>query len=136
MIPEVADEVDRQLGDQRAAAESLATRSGLMVAATAALLGIAATRDAAAPMSPTGFWIIGGALLVGVVVFWMGRVGLGPSPSTVALAPDAATLTHAKLILIEANNRTLARTQAAFAFQVFLTLTGLFVLVFNLWPTP
>lgn len=136
MIPEIGEEVDRQLAEQRSTADSLATRSGLMVASTAAILGFAASVTSATPLNPAGYWILGAALLVGVMVFWMGRVGAGPSASSVALATSGQILIEAKLVLIEANNGVLARTQAAFALQVVLTIAGLVILILNLWPVP
>lgn len=137
MIPEVSEEIDRQLVEQRANAEAIATRAGLMIAATAALLGFSASTTAQGPQQPSiGYWLIGIALVVGVLIFWMARLGVGPTPSAIVQMQDASILMSSKLILVEANASVLTRVQVVFSIQVGLTIAGVVILSLSLWPLP
>ena len=137
MIPEVSEEIDRQLVEQRANAEAIATRAGLMIAATAALLGFSASTTAQVPQQPSiGYWLIGIALVVGVLIFWMARLGVGPTPSAIVQMQDASMLMNSKLILVEANASVLTRVQVVFSIQVGLTIAGVVILSLSLWPLP
>lgn len=136
MIPETTQELDRQLADQRSSADALATRAGLMIAATAALIGFAASTGNQSQQSPIAYWLIGIASVVGVAVFWMARLGPGPTPSAIAQMQDATMLFNSKLILIEANAAVLTRVQVVFTLQVGLTIAGIVVLSLSLWPIP
>lgn len=137
MIAEVNNEIDRQLVEQRASAEAIATRAGLMIASTAALLGFSAATAAQGSQQPSvAYWLIGIALLVGVIIFWMARLGVGPTPSAIAQMPDADTLMTSKLILVEANASVLTRVQVFFSLQVGLTIAGVVLLSLALWPLP
>lgn len=136
MIPEVASEADRQLAEQRAIAESLATRAGLMVGVTGALLAVAATRATAQTSDPKlGYWLIGIAAVLGVIVFWAARIGVGPSPTRL-LTSTAADLALAKVLLVEANSRVLLRVQVLFTLQVLTTIGGVAALVVMMWGLP
>ncbi|MET4780170.1 hypothetical protein [Glaciihabitans sp. UYNi722] len=134
MIPEIVAELDRQLSEQRASAESLATRSGLLIAASAAILGFAAAGNAS--LSPVGYWILGIGMVLGVMVFWMARVGWGPNLSVAVSKNDAKSLARSKLILVEANKNVLTRAQVIFTLQVLLTILGIAVLALVLWRLP
>lgn len=135
MIPAIAAELDRQLSEQRASAESLSTRSGLLIAASAAILGFTASGNTPL-LSPVGFWMLGIGMLLGVMVFWMARVGLGPILSVAVFKNDVGLLAESKLILVEANRNVLTRTQVIFTLQVLLTIVGISVLALALWPLP
>lgn len=133
MIPEIVAEVDRQLTEQRAIAESLATRSGLLIAASAAILGFAAA-GTAPHQSAVAYWSIGGAMVLGAIIFWMARLGNGPTLS--AHMNDARQLRTSKLILVDANKTVLIRVQVVFTVQVLLTIAGIAKLALELWPLP
>ncbi|MET2012365.1 hypothetical protein ABXJ56_12480 [Microbacterium chocolatum] len=136
MIPEIATEVDRQLAEQRAISESLATRAGLMVGVTSALLAVAATRSTAQTTDPrTGYWLIGIAAVLGVIVFWAARIGVGPSPARLTTV-SSADLALSKVLLLEANSRVLLRVQVLFSLQVLTTIAGVLALVLMMWGLP
>lgn len=132
MVPEIAAELDRQLSEQRAIADSLATRSGLIIAASTALLGFAAV-SSMAPSTPSGYWLLGFATLLGIAGFWIARLGNGPTLSVAVLRNDADKLVDAKLLLIHANNAVLTRAQICFTAQVILTVSGIVVLALPFW---
>lgn len=135
MAFDIAPELDRQLGEQRANAEGLATRAGLLIAATAALVGLAASTPPAQPTT-VGYLLIGLAAVLGMVVFWMARLGTGPSPSALAQERDESRLATSKLILLEANSRVLERTQVIFTLQVLSTVAGVAVVCLSIWQIP
>ncbi|MCZ0709685.1 hypothetical protein OYT00_06730 [Microbacterium paraoxydans] len=135
MIPEVSNEIDRQLVEQRANAEAITTRAGLMIAATTALLGFSAATAAQGPQAPSvAYWLIGISLVVGVLIFWMARLGVGPTPSAIAQMRDPDLLVNSKLILVEANAAVLTRVQVFFSLQVALSIAGVVILSLALWP--
>lgn len=132
---ELAQELDRQLSEQRAAAEALATRAGLLIAATAAIVGFSASAGTAV-QSPVGYWMIGLASVLGIFVFWMARPGVGPTIAVVVNTQDASMLMNSKMILVEANTAVLTRAQLVFTAQVVLTIAGIVYLSIALWPIP
>lgn len=136
MNRETGPEADRQLGEQRANADALASRAGLMLGVSAALLAIAAEQATAiATSSKLGYWLVGIAAVLGVLIFWTARVSVGPSPSSLALtSPDE--LVRAKVLLVEANSRVLLRVQVLFTGQVLLTIAGVAVLYYMMWGLP
>lgn len=73
-----------------------------------------------------GTWIIVGAALVGVVVLCMGRLSTGPDPSQLyRLGSDGEELFAARVLTIEANSRTLVRTEVVFFLQAVGTVVGI-----------
>lgn len=133
MVPEIVAELDRQLSEQRATAESLSTRSGLIIAASAALIGFAAVTKTP-PSSPWGYWFLGFATVLGLTVFWASRVGIGPTLSVVVFRNDSDLLADAKLLLVDANRTVLTRAQVFFTAQVIFTIAGVVSLALALWP--
>ncbi len=127
-------EIDRQLGDVRAACDGLATRSGLLVAATGvgaailaarigvhhhevllvlALVGLAiATLSGAAVLTPS--------LKIGPVptslVGWMGGT---PSPTTSSLLFDT------KIVILAANMNRWLVMRVLFAIQAAATIVAI-----------
>ena len=129
------DEVDRQLGEQRAQADAFATRAGLMVAASAVLTGFLA-RTLPSAQQPPGLvlWVVGGAAALGIVVLWLSRLILGPSPSQIArwsteqvMHPNA--ILDAKLVAIQTKSRALLRAETVFAAQAIATVTSIIMLI-------
>src|SRR4051794_33528865 len=97
-------EVDRQLGEQRAQVDAFATRAGLMTAIMA-LLGVllsGALQRSRLPAPPSLIWLIGAGAALGVLVFLMGRLIMGPSPSQLTRLRGAVVgddeLLNAKII--------------------------------------
>ncbi len=135
MIHEVATEADRQLGEQRGIAEALATRASLMVGVAGAVLAIAATRATLATDPKLGHWMVALAALIGVVIFWAARVGVGPSPTLLATV-TSDELAQAKLLLVESNSRVLLRVQVLFTVQVLLSIGGVAALAVMMWGLP
>jgi len=126
-------EADRQLGEQRAQADAFATRSGLMIAATAVLTGLLARSLRNSDQAPGSvLWIIGSAAVVGILVLVMSRLVLGPSPSQLSrLGRDVSVneLFFAKLVAVEANSRALLRTELVFFLQAVTTVVGIVALI-------
>lgn len=134
----LAPEVDRQLSDQRAQADAFASRSGLMIAATAVLTGVlAAVLDGGDHLSPSLLWVIGGGAVAGVSVLCMSRIAVGPSTQQLTLwmsqgQPVEVLVLQAKLIAIEANGRALLRTEMMFFLQAAATIAGVGAVVVQL----
>lgn len=127
------NEVDRQLGAQRAHADALATRSGVMIAATALLAGqLARSLKTYGVQGVAALWIIGIAACLGVLVLGMGRIASGPAPRQISEWADrdyGHPLLDAKLLAVEANQRALIRTELAFTAQAVSTVAGMVGLV-------
>lgn len=131
----VSAEADRQLSEQRAQADAFATRSGLMTAATALLMGFVASSQNASDLSHPLLWIIGLAAVAGVLVLGMSRLLLGPSASELSrwsIEDQGSALLDAKLLTLEANSRALLRTELVFSLQVFLTVAGIFLIIYGI----
>ena len=133
MAVAVMAEADRQLAEQRAQADALATRSGLMIAATTVLAGVltGVSRDVAG-LPPSLLWLLGGGAVAGVIVLCMSRIAAGPSTALLALwgASQLTTtpLLQSKLLAIEANAKALLRTELVFFAQALITVASLIVL--------
>ena len=128
-------EADRQLSEQRAQADAFATRSGLMTAATALLTGLLANADQKSSFAGPLIWVIAVSAAVGILVLWLSRLLLGPSPSQLSrwrVQGGDGDLLDAKLLTIEANARALLRTELAFAVQALLTVLGIALLILKI----
>ena len=132
------DEVDRQLGEQRAQADAFASRAGLMVAASAVLTGLLSrTSSPQQPAPGPVLWVIGGAAALGIIVLLLSRLILGPSPSQITrwssenIIPPTAIL-DAKLLAIQTNSRALLRAETVFAAQAIATVVGIIMLIVKL----
>jgi hypothetical protein len=132
------DEVDRQLGEQRAQADAFATRAGLMVAASAVLTTLLSrTLSPQQPAPGAALWIIGGAAALGILVLSLSRLIPGPSPTQITrwsaetIVPPTAIL-DAKLLTIQANSRALVRTETVFGAQAVATLVGILMLILRI----
>jgi hypothetical protein len=71
-----------------------------------------------------------------MILFWMARLGSGPTPSVIARMHSPTSLVDSKLLLLEANAAVLTRVQVVFTLQIGLTIAGIVVLSLALWPLP
>ncbi|MGB3684785.1 MAG: hypothetical protein WA991_03065 [Ornithinimicrobium sp.] len=138
MAGHILAEVDRQLGEQRARADALATRSGLLIAAATVLAGTVS--GSALTTSQLGLtpWTLGASATLGVAVLLMGRLLMGPSPSQLGSLRDRASdevaeqLLLSKLIAVEANVRVLDRTEVFLVLQAIGTVASSALLIYIL----
>lgn len=134
-LDEVLAEADRQLTEQRAQADAYASRSGLMIAATALLVGLLGADAEFSPRNLTGvLWLIGGSAALGIVVQCMGRLLLGPSPSQLSRWMNKVTkedLLSSKLTTVEANARALLRQEIAFLVQAASAIAGIVMIILS-----
>ncbi|MGW6129648.1 hypothetical protein ACWFNE_06445 [Cellulomonas sp. NPDC055163] len=136
-MSQLLSEIDRQLSEQRAQADAYATRAGVLVAATALLVGLIGTGAAGnGTDAPERLLIItiAGSAILGVVVLGLARLVLGPSPSQLARwnsgsIQDVALLESAKLVALEANTRAMARTEMVFFLQAACTVGSILLAV-------
>jgi hypothetical protein len=133
-------EIDRQLGEQRAHADALASRSGLMIAATALLTGLLApSLQSSNGNAKAALWMVGVAACAGILIFLMGRLVQGPSPSKIVgwLQGDyERPLLDAKILAVEANKNALTRTEVMFAIQACTTVGGIVFLLLAILGNP
>jgi NAD/NADP transhydrogenase beta subunit len=130
---DVGPEADRQLNQQSVIAESHATRAGLLIGLTGIFLAFAATRDTAQTTDPVlGYWLLGGGVAMGAIIFWASRVAFGPVPTAVVTS-TAEEVANAKLILIDANSAVLLRVHLMFSIQLILTIAGAAALASVMW---
>lgn len=126
-------EVDRQLSEQRSQADAFATRSGMMIAATALLTGFLARSAPGAEQSPSPvLWVIAGAAAVGILVLCMSRLIMGPTPSQLGQWShgfEKDELLKSKIIAVEANSRVLVRSEVIFMIQAIATVAGIALMV-------
>lgn len=131
-------EVDRQLGGQRAQADTFATRSGLLMAATAVLTGVLASVWETGDKLPSFLLVaLGGGALAGVLVLCMSRISGGPSTTQISLwmsqgAAIEGQLLQAKLLAIEANARAILRAEVLFFLQAAAAVAGVVTVVVHL----
>jgi hypothetical protein len=128
-------EVDRQLGEQRAHADSLASRAGLLIAATAVAASLLAGRlqNPKVVLGDSVLWGLGVAGLTGVLVLVMARLTVGPSPAQLGTWSSGGrhigTLLAAKITTVEANGRALVRTEVMFYAQATATVASVGLLL-------
>lgn len=127
-------EVDRQLAAQRAQADSFASRSGVLLAATSLLTGFLA-KSTTVPLWTV--WLVGISSVLGVIVLLLGRQIVGPSTSQLAAWAQRWTetteqsLLDSKIVAIEANSRAILRTEVAFITQSLLTAAAVASIVIH-----
>lgn len=130
----VLAEVDRQLNEQRSHADSLATRSGIMIAAVTLVAGVLSSGEAGSAVSGWAPWMVGGAAGLGVVVMLMGRLVLGPTPSKLISMYHGKTVVEplllSKVIAIEVNAKALTRTEVILTLQALATVASGASLIF------
>lgn len=131
----VFSEVDRQLVEQRAHADALATRAGLLIAAAAVAASLLAGRlqDATFEVSDMVLWTLGAAAGGGVAVFLLARLVAGPSPSQLGgwgsgTGTSNALLT-AKILAVEGNSKALVRAELVLFLQAVSTIATLVFLL-------
>jgi len=124
-------EVDRQLGEQRAHADALATRAGLLIAAAsiAATLLAGRLQNPQAHVNALSLWALGVAGVAGVLVLCMARLLPGPSPGQLGTwssggSGQAGPLLAAKVTALESNARQLVRTEMVFYVQAVSTVAS------------
>lgn len=131
-------EIDRQLGEQRAQADAFATRSGLLIAATAVLSGVlSGVLNSNDRLPTTLLWVLGGGAVAGVLVLCMSRIASGPSTLQLRVwmshdRPADEAVLRAKLVTVEANSRALRRTEVMFLLQATATVVGVIIVAVQL----
>lgn len=126
-------EVDRQLAEARAACDGLATRSGLLIAAAAAVTAILAPNIHAGHhevlliLALVSF----GIAVLAAIVTLMPWLKVGPLPTSLASwgssrasATTSSLLYDSKLVILMANLNRLLAMRIFFAIQAVTTLTA------------
>lgn len=136
VVSTILNEIDRQLGEQRAHADALASRSGLMIGAIGLLSGFVGftNQQSSIVVPPSFLWIASSSAILGVLVHLSGRILSGPSPSALGYMrsgnPDfVAPLEDAKMIALEANYKALTRTETIFALQAASAIAAIAIVV-------
>jgi hypothetical protein len=126
-------EIDRQLAEQRARADSFASKSGLLIAASAVVTGLIASGTDPKSINPWILLSVGAGAALGVLVLCMGRILLGPSTSPLIrwtrTISSQDLLFDAKVVAVEANSVTLTRTEIVFLLQALFTVSGIIWIV-------